>query len=319
MRTALTGAGVIGSVHAAILQKRGELCAVCDIDEKKLEKYASLPVYTDYVRMLDEVKPDAVHICTPHYLHAQMICEALSRGVHTLCEKPLCISLDEIEKIKRAAEKSEANFGVCLQNRYNGENLYIKEYLKDKKIVSVTGTVAWHRDGAYYASAPWRGKQSTEGGGVLINQALHTLDLVLWLTGAPETVTASVSNLTLQNAIEVEDSAVIIGKGKPGFVFFATNGSPADMPVELTVKTDDEIIKVTPGSVVINGEAIRFREKYEALGKKCYGSGHEALINDFYDCISNGRKFAIGAEEAARSVKVILAAYASGGKPVRLD
>lgn len=316
MRTALIGAGVIGPVHAAILQKRGDLCAVCDINEEKLSRFSSLPVYTDYIRMLEEVKPDAVHICTPHYLHAEMICEALSRGIHTLCEKPLCISLDEIEKIKRAERISKANFGVCLQNRYNGENLYIKEYLKGKKIVSVTGTVAWHRDAAYYASAPWRGKWGTEGGGVLINQALHTLDLVLWLTGAPDSVTAQISNLTLQNAIEVEDSAVIIGKGDTGFVFFATNGSTADMPVELTVKTADEIIKVTPGSVVINGEAIRFKEKYEALGKKCYGSGHEALINDFYSCIEEGRRFPIGAEEASRSVKVILAAYESGGKEI---
>ena len=71
-----------------------------------------------------------------------------------------------------------------------------------------------------------------------------------------------------------------------------------------------------PGSVFINGRAIRFEEKYEALGKKCYGSGHEALISDFYDCIEKGERFQIGAEEAARSVKVILAAYESGGRPV---
>ena len=245
-----------------------------------------------------------------------MITEALGQNINTLCEKPLCITKEQMKNVIEAEEKSSASFGVCLQNRYNAENVFVKEYLSDKKILSVTGTVAWHRDEAYYRSGDWRGKKATEGGGVLINQALHTLDLVLWLTGMPDSVTASVSNLTLQNAIEVEDSALIIGKGRPGFTFFATNGSPCDMPVELTVKTENELIKVTPGSVVINGKAVNFEEKYEALGKKCYGSGHEALINDFYSCIESGRRFPIGAEEASRSVRVILAAYESGGREI---
>ena len=307
---------MIGSVHAAILQKRGDLCAVCDIDEEKLKRFSHLPVYTDYIRMLEEVKPDSVHICTPHYLHAEMIVESLGRNIHTLCEKPLCITKEQIQSVIEAEAKSKAAFGVCLQNRYNGENIFVKEYLADKRILSVTGTVAWHRDEAYYRSGAWRGKKATEGGGVLINQALHTLDLVLWLTGMPDSVTASVCDLTLKDAIEVEDSALIIGKGRPGFTFFATNGAPCNMPVELTVKTENEIIKVLPGSVIINGKAVNFEEKYEALGKKCYGSGHEALINDFYSCINNGGRFPIGAEEAARSVKVILAAYESGGKEI---
>ncbi len=318
MRCAVIGAGVIGTLHAAILKKYGRLCAVCDIDEEKLHKYADIPVYTDYIRMFDSEKPDAVHICTPHYLHADMICEALSRDINVLCEKPLCIKNEDIERIFGAEKKSKAALGVCLQNRYNPENRFLKEYLTGKNVRQITGVVTWHRDESYYASAKWRGKKATEGGGVLINQALHTLDLALWLSCMPDTVVSSISDLTLGSAIEVEDTAVIIGRGKTDLNFFATNGSGTDMPVELTVKTDDEIIKVMPGTVVINGEARRFESVYQALGKQCYGSGHEALIEDFYSCIEEKKPFEITAKEASKCVRVILAAYESGGKPVKL-
>ena len=317
MRCAVIGVGVIGSLHAAILKKYGRLCAVCDIDEEKLQQYADFHVYTDYIRLLDTEKPDAVHICTPHYLHAGMIIEALSRDINVLCEKPLCISKEDIGRITEAEKKSKALLGVCLQNRCNPENRFLKEYLADKNVRQITGVVTWHRDEQYYASGEWRGKKETEGGGVLINQALHTLDLALWLSDMPDTVVSAISNLTLDGVIEVEDTAAIICRGKTGINFFATNGSGCDMPIELTVKTDTEIIKVMPGTVVINGEARKFESVYKALGKQCYGSGHEALIEDFYSCIKENKPFEITAEEASRCVRVILAAYESGGKPVK--
>ena len=318
MKSAVIGAGVIGTLHAAILKKSGRLCSVCDIDEAKLTPYPDVPVYTDFIRLFDEEKPDTVHICTPHYLHADMICEALCRDINVLCEKPLCIRKEDIGRILDAEKKSKATLGVCLQNRYNPENRFVKDYLKGKNVRQITGVVTWHRDEKYYASADWRGKKATEGGGVLINQALHTLDLALWLSDIPDTVVSSLSDLTLGSVIEVEDTAVIIGRGKTALNFFATNGSGCDMPVELTVKTDNEIIKITPGAVMINGEARKFESVYKALGKQCYGSGHEALIEDFYACIEDGRPFEINAEEASSVVRVILAAYESGGYPVKI-
>lgn len=92
MRAAIVGLGVIGRVHAEVLRAQGEtLCAVCDTDAEKLKDFSAAK-YGDYLRLLDEERPDVVHVCTPHYLHADMVTEALKRNIDVLCEKPLCIS-----------------------------------------------------------------------------------------------------------------------------------------------------------------------------------------------------------------------------------
>lgn len=247
MKVAVAGLGVIGAVHLKILRDFGcDIAGVCDIDENKLGAYPKYAHYADYNRMLKDLRPDAVHICTPHYLHAEMVTAALDAGINVLCEKPLCISESEIEQILRVEKNSSAILGVVHQNRYNPANAYVKEYLKDKKVACGTGFVAWHRDKAYYAQAEWRGKQKTEGGGVLINQALHTLDLLQWFVGFPEYAAVALGNLSLKNAIEVEDTASAVYSGGASFTFFATNASTLDFDVEVTLKTDSETIKYCP-------------------------------------------------------------------------
>ena len=316
LRCAVVGYGVIGHVHARIAAQYGELCAVCDIDDSVLGAFDENLRYSDYMQMLDEVRPDVVHICTPHYLHADMVVEALDRGINVLCEKPLCIKREDVDRILEAEKRSGAILGVCLQNRYNAANIYAKELLQSRELKCAHGTVLWHRDSAYYASGEWRGKWASEGGGVLINQALHTLDLLLWMCGDPDEIVASVSNLTLSDCIEVEDTATLICYGEKGFVFNASNGGISDCPVELTLLTDKGYVKVMPKQVIAGEDTVSFKDSYEARGKACYGSGHEALIADFYDCIANGKHFAIDGKEGARVIKTILAAYESAGKRI---
>jgi len=317
MRAAVIGVGTAGSIHTTVLREQNRLCAVCDIDENKLSKYAGIPTYTDYKKMIAEQKPDAVHICTPHYLHAEMIIYALSLGINVLCEKPLCISYEQIDAVLEAEKSSSAALGVCFQNRYNKENVFVKEYLKDKKVVSAVAEVAWHRTREYYASGEWRGKYATEGGGVLINQALHTLDLLQYFAGCPAEIVSNVCNLTLSDAVEVEDTAVIQGVCGAGITLFATNGAASDMPVTVTIRTEDELIYVIPDHVYINGAEQNLAETYaKKLGKDCYGSGHALLITDFYKHLENKEKFKIDGAEASKAVRLVLAAYRSGGKAV---
>ena len=319
MRTAIIGLGVIGKVHANLIAKRGdEMVAFCDIEESRAvaakEKWApNAEVYTDYKEMLEKAKPEVVHICTPHYLHAEMVIEALGRDIHVLCEKPLCIRLDDIDRILEAEEKSSAILGVCHQNRYLASNRFAKDYLKDKKIRAAHGSVVWHRDAAYYASDAWRGKWETEGGGSLINQALHTLDLTMWFSGDPESALATAANLSLKNEIEVEDTIFARFAGEVPFTFLGTNVSAADMPVEITLRLEDyTTITVLPSTVLINGVPVPSATvKKEAYGKECYGTGHEALIDDFHSCAAEGRRFPIDGREGARVIRLILAAYES--------
>ena len=318
-RVAVVGLGVIGAVHVRILRNLGyEIAAVCDVDTSRFDAYPEYAHYTDYNAMLTDLRPDSVHICTPHYLHAEMVVAALNMGINVLCEKPLCISALEIEEILKAERNSTAILGVVHQNRYVPANTYVKEYLKDKKVLCGTGFVAWHRDEKYYDSAEWRGKWKTEGGGVLINQALHTLDLLQWYVGFPEYAAAVLGNLSLADAVEVEDTASVICSGKADFSFFATNASVKDFDVEVTLKTDNETIRIQPNCAVIDGEFKKFDSRTQVYAKKCYGSGHENLIADFYDCIADGKKFWIDGEEGAKVIRLILAAYKSEGKRVRV-
>ena len=318
MKTAVIGLGNMGTVHAEIVKEQGNnLVAVCDIDEAKLEKYTDAAHYSDYIEMLDNVKPDVVHICTPHYLHAEMIIASLERGVNVLCEKPLCIHEEDIPRILEAEEKSSAILAVCHQNRYNAANLFVKDWLADKKIYSATANVVWSRDKDYYDSGEWRGKWATEGGGVLINQALHTLDLVQWFCGMPTEAVGNVSNNT-HPYIEVEDTAAVLYKGAAEFSFFATTSSAADFPVEITVSTDGGIVSAYPDYAVVNGEMRTFDKDDRVYGKACYGDGHTRLIRDFYEHAARGEKMELCGAEAAKVVKLILAAYRTNGKLIEI-
>ena len=319
MKIVISGMGVIGNVHLDVLGKAGVVpAAVCDIDTEKLKNIRGMRTYGDYISMLDEERPDVVHICTPHYLHAEMIIQALKRDVNVICEKPLCIKVDDIDRILEAEKTSKAQLGVCHQNRYNPNNTFVKEYLKDKNVTGGYGSVFWHRDEEYYAQAAWRGKKETEGGGVLINQALHTLDLLQWLIGMPDELAAELSNLSLTGCIEVEDTAAVICRGKTDFQLFATNAGCCDFPVSVTVKTDKEILNILPSKVLTGNAVYDFEKDKRVYGKCCYGTGHQALFADFYDCVKTGRKFLIDGEESSKVVKMILAAYRSNGKFVKI-
>lgn len=317
MRTAIVGLGVIGTLHAQIAREYSEIVAVCDVDEKKLAPYDEAKKYADYIRMLDEVQPDVVHICTPHYLHTEMAIAALRRNIHVLCEKPVCIREEDIEKLAAAERNSKAQLGICLQNRYLAVNRFAKDFLQKTPPISATGFLAWHRDKTYYESAAWRGKKDTEGGGVLINQALHTLDLLQWFCGEPTFIRASVSNLTLSDAIEVEDTATLVCDGKAPFTFFAANGSATDFPVQINVQTEKGVLRITPERIFLNEETIFTEERSRYHVKKSYGYGHELLIEDFYRCIRNGERFPVSLEGGVKSLRLVLAAYKSNGKRVR--
>ncbi len=318
MKIAIIGLGVIGKVHAEALSMLGTpASALCDVDVTRAETVKSrfapdAVIYDDWKKMLSEYKPDSVHICTPHYQHAEMIIEALKQNINVLCEKPLCISEDDVIAILEAEKESKATLGVCHQNRYNTVNVFLKDYLADKKIVGAHGSVIWHRTEEYYHSANWRGHKNTEGGGVMINQALHTLDLLIWLCGESHSIAAVDANLTLKNTIEVEDTISIFCSGEVDYFFNATVGAPVSFPVELNFKLDNgEHILALPNTVLINGKVVATEENIHALGKDCYGNGHVRLMKDYYDCLANGKPFAINGREAAKVVRTILKAYES--------
>lgn len=327
-RAAIVGCGAICSNHVGGIIDAGQtVAALCDIIPERAQAVIDrhglkdVKIYTDYEKMLSEVRPDAVHICTPHYLHAPMAVSALDKGINVLCEKPIGISLDDLKQLSDAAARSTAQLGVCHQNRYEPCMLKLKE-LTDGNVDCGFASVVWHRDEAYYRSGEWRGRWVTEGGGVLINQALHTLDLMQWICGFPAEVVANTSCDLLSDVIEVEDTASAVFCCEDGvrYSFFATNSARSDLPVHLQIRTrDGDIFDVQNEMFCINGSHIDTERRGSLeIGKQVWGVGHSRLICDFYRHLESGERFPIGIEESEKVIRLILSIYSSHGKRINI-
>lgn len=327
MKAAIIGCGAIAATHLnAILSAGQTVCALCDIVPERAKALAarfglSVPVYTDDAELMDRERPDAVHICTPHHLHAEMSVRALWKNIHVLCEKPVCISMEQLEAVTRAAHESKAALGVCLQNRYEPNLLRLRELARAEGIRAALGLVCWKRDEAYYRSGDWRGKQETEGGGVMINQALHTLDLLQWICGMPTYVTAHLSNDHLPGVIKVEDTACALFEAPDGLPlnFFATTAAGADFPAQVQLVTaQNRILYADSRLLVEHGEVMPQAQSTPAPGKAVWGGGHRALIADFYRCAERGEEFPITVQEGGKVIRLILAMYASDGRRIAI-
>ena len=302
MKVAVIGCGGISSMHLRALSDNPDtdIVAVADIKPERADKAAAgygARAYYDFDELLKNEKLDAIHICTPHYLHTDMAIKALNKGINVLTEKPCSVSADEVEALRKAQEESGKQVGVCFQNRYNNCVLRAKEIIASGalgKILSARTFVTWCRGGDYY-SDDWHGTLEKECGGVLINQSIHTLDLIEHLCGKCRRVTAHVSNDHLKGIIEVEDNASVLMELENG---------------KLRLEGDRLY------SVDKNGNITEACEKPEAVyhGQSYWGVGHSILINDYYDCLKTGRKFDIDAFEGGNAAKLVFACYESSEK-----
>jgi predicted dehydrogenase len=223
IRTAVIGAGKVAETHASILSTLpdSEFVAVYNRTPDRATALATryqVQPYTDIATMVRETGTQAAIVCTPHPAHAAIAVEVMEHGIHLLIEKPLAASLPDCDAMISAAAQHRVKLGVISQRRWYEPSRRVKEAIDAGKIGKpILGTAAllgW-RDQAYYASDPWRGKWATEGGGVLVNQAPHLLDLLLWYMGEIEEVFGYWANLN-HPYIEVEDTAVAVIRFKSG-------------------------------------------------------------------------------------------------------
>lgn len=324
LNAAVIGCGSISPNHLETLLncQDANLIAVCDIDEQKVRKASqkyNCKAYTDYKEMLKYEDIDVVHICTPHYLHAPIAIEAMKAGKNVLTEKPMAISISDAKEMINVSKETDMKLGVCFQNRYNTTSIRIKELIESGRVGSVIGgkaSVTWHRDEVYYASAEWRGTWDKEGGGVLINQAIHTLDLLQWLIGDIDKVKGTIDTRLLNKFIEVEDTAeaTILFKNKATVLFYATNCYAVNSPVEIELICEKAIINLRDDLTVTykNGEIEKVNDKVKATGEKAYwGIGHSLLINDFYKKLLNGEEISVNCEEGIKAIQMFNAIYTS--------
>lgn len=330
MRAAIVGCGAIAQVHAkSILELGHELVALADINADHLiqfsEKFGGR-TYSSLEEMLENENVEIVHICTPHDLHVPMAIYALEHGVHVIMEKPPVITGDQLDQLRQAVarenEKEEPKkLGVCLQNRYNPSVAAARKLLATDecgKLIAARGYVTWHRGAEYYSQDNWHGTLAHEGGGVLINQTIHTLDLVHSFVGqTPVNVDAVIANHRLKTEIEVEDTvSALINYPDTSVSFYATNdyvvsNSPL---IELNCEKMD---------LRVEGDAFYCRPKggfwqhvevntLQTLGKSYWGGGHLLCIKDFYESIQEDRHFQLEFSDVEETTRLMLMIYASG-------
>ena len=221
IKVGLIGLGKVAHLHARALQSvaRASFVAVCGRDIQRTQAFAdeySVRAFTDLGAMLQEI--DCLIVGTPHPAHAKITVAAAKAGVHVLVEKPLAASLEDCDRMIQAARDNKVKLGTVSQRRFYAPCQRIKAAIDDSKIGrAILGSVAMYgwRDRAYYESDVWRGTWSDEGGGVLVNQAPHQLDLLLWFMGPVAQLAGYHANLN-HPFIEVEDTAVAIVRFRSG-------------------------------------------------------------------------------------------------------
>lgn len=315
LKVAVIGCGNIAPVHIAAIRslENAELYAVCDIDREKAnsfaEKYSVKAVY-DYERILGDPEVNAVHICTPHYLHAPMAIAAADTQKHIFLEKPAGISTAEIADIAQAVKDNGIKCCVCFQNRMNPSIKYIKEHQpKLGSLKGIKGILAWHRTADYYNSADWRGKWETEGGGLMVNQAIHTLDLLCHIGGDIASAKGFCARRFLD--IEVEDTAECLIRFKNGAlgVFYATNNFSADSTVDIEMHFEKGIYRYINNTLYDSCQNIVAADDTVTPGKCYWGAGHKELIENFYKNVCGEDVPYIPLTEALRSMSVIEEIY----------
>ena len=334
LRVGIIGCGRISVMHlvSAVESKNAELVACCDIKKDRAdavaEKYG-VKAYYDYEEMLDSEKLDAVHLCLPHYIHSKVAIAAFERGVNVLTEKPMDIDLVSAENAVAKAKEKGVLFGVVSQCRYNNSAQLVKraaESGKLGKIISARSTLTWTRPDSYYMESDWKGTWDKEGGGVVIDQAIHSIDLVNWIVDSEvEKVSCSMANRG-HAIVKVEDSAegLITYKNGVRYGFYCMNNYGCDEPIEIklycekakvTFDYDDAYIYYNDGRVE---EAHQDENTVEYEGGKDYwGFQHARQIEQFYRACLGEEPLDITGEEALKTHRLIMQLYEIGKAGMR--
>jgi len=338
IRMGIIGIGNMGTAHAnAIFQGKTEgleLTAVCDIDSGRLEwaKHNLGPdvfLYSDYRLMINEGKVDAVLIATPHCLHPSMAIDCFSAGLHVLTEKPSGIDILNVRKMNEAAQKSGKIFGIMYNQRTNPLFARLKELVEEgtlgdmKRFIWIVNN--WYRSQAYYDSGKWRGSWMGEGGGVLINQAYHNLDIWQWITGMPKRLRAFCKYGYYHN-ITVEDDVTIYGEyeNKASAVFITSTGEyPGTNRIEYSgtkgkAVIEEGVLKLYLYDMderefcFVSDESFPkmdiYYEEYKEQGPE---NGHIAILKNFADAILYNKPLLAPGYEGINGLIICNGAYIS--------
>lgn len=336
-----------------------EVGAFCDIDPVKVEKlkelFPNIPVYTDYIEMLDSGNVDAIVTTVPHFLHPEMGIEAMKRDIHALLEKPAGVYTQQVQEvIDMAKSKPDLTFGVFFNQRMNPLYIKLKEIIDDGEIGDIRRTnwiiTNWYRPQAYYEMSDWRATWKGEGGGVLVNQAPHQIDLLQWLCGMPEKVYSNVKYGYMRDIV-VEDEVTAMfdyGNGATGIFITCTHdligtdrleilGDKGKIVVEnsktatvtrlikseqdinANVKTPEEVFKLMMGGAMGGDESLMTKETIEF--PSAWGVQHADVLKNFAANILDKTPLVAPGSDGINGVRIANAIHLSSwlGEKVDID
>lgn len=327
----IIGGGMIGPYHASAIQMipEAKLVAVATSQEDTARRFAEkvqAPFwYADYRELLKRDDIQIVNICTPPYLHEEMVCQAAEKGKHVLVEKPMAITLTQADAMIQACERSEVILGVIFQYRFSHAAQEVKKAIANfhlGKLFLGDVYVKWFRDQKYYDSASWRGLWLKEGGGAMINQAIHAIDLLQWFLGPVEWVKGSCK--TVSHQIEVEDLGLAILRFQGG-AMGVIEGSTAIYPgFPQKIELHGE-----KGSIILESDQITFwklqdfpqptdfsllTEKVDTSSSPTAGFSleyHYRQIQEFIGAVKENRSPLVDGVEGRKSLEIVRAIYLS--------
>ena len=338
---AVVGLGVgRNHVKAAAQSERANLIAVCDLIQEKLDKvaeeYPGTLTYLDFDEMLKNPDIDIVSICVPSGMHADLAVRALEAGKNVLVEKPIDITVEAAMRIEQARVRTGKKAGVIHQNRNNADMAPILDAVRSGRIGDLfygDFEVKWYRTQKYYDEGGWRGTWEMDGGGSLMNQAVHTVDLMQWIMGDVKSVTSKVG--IYNHKIETEDFTASLIEFKSGAVATFVSTTCAYPGLNTGIK-----VYGTKGSIEANGDTLLAwkiegaPEDEEAKMLEAYAgnsaaaaldptlcTGHASMVEDMIAAVLDDRDPQILPMEAIKSVRIVNAVYESAktGKPVLFD
>jgi UDP-N-acetyl-2-amino-2-deoxyglucuronate dehydrogenase len=335
---AIIGAGNIAPVHAAAIREipDAKLTAIATRDPQRGQAFAAehgAEWHADYREVLARPEVDVVAIASPHNLHLPMTVDAAAAGKHVLCEKPMARTVAECDEMIDACDRAGVLLGVTFQGRFEPLVTDLRDLLSHGRIGQLlwaSSNTVWYRDTAYYRSKPWRGTWAEEGGGVLINQAIHAIDLLVWVAGLPTRLTAQTR--TLNHEIEVEDGAVAMleyADGAMGLIQATTVAYPGYSERLEFYGTQGGVV-YHKGEGCLEWHLLDPKEDGEKRTAASSGAtrpmdisadAHAALFGDFAAAIRTGSRPLIDGREGRRSLELVEAIYRSSrsGEPVAVS
>ena len=341
MGIGIIGCGAISRMHIdAYANIPGTpLRAVSDSDPVLAEKTGNaygVPYYTDYHEMLCRDDLHIISICTPSGLHGEAAIAAAKAHKHVAVEKPMEVTADKIENIIHACTESGVKLTCVYNSRYHESNRLIKRAADNGRfgaIISANAIIRWYREPDYYKNSSWRGTWALDGGGALMNQSIHYIDLLQWFAGDAASVYAKTGNL-LHKYIEAEDTAAAVIRFKSGALGTVTAGTSVYPGYAAEIQISGE-----HGSVCVRDSVITawdFRESHEIDSEAAFlmnkqinnnrasnpmafnYESHKMLLEKFVSAVREDTEPEITGEEAAKSVKIVLAAYQSARENIEI-